>query len=61
VKTIIVEIGGGTSLSPEEVAALGGLIRSHAGEDFEVEVRLVAKIDWGHRVKRLAYQSEVMT
>jgi len=24
-------------------------------------VRLVAKIDWGHRVKRLAYQSEVMT
>ena len=61
VKTIIVEFGGGTSLSPEEVAALGALIKNHAGKEFEVDVRSVAKIDWGHRVKRLAYQSEVMT
>ena len=60
VRAIIVEIAGGTALSPDEVAAVTRLVRSHAGDEFQIEVKSGAKIDWGHSVKRLAYHSEVM-
>lgn len=58
-KTIIVEIGGRTSLSAAETSAFVDLIRRHAGEDFNVEVRPVASIDWGKNSKRLAFVSEI--
>src|SRR5262249_11350916 len=60
VKRIVLEIGGEASPSPDEVTALGELIKRHAGDEFEVEVRPVAKIDWGRSIKRLAFYSEVM-
>lgn len=57
---IVVEIGGRESLSVEETAALVALIRRHAGDDFAVDVRAVAGIDWGGSVKRLGYRCELL-
>ncbi|MGD0865621.1 MAG: hypothetical protein ABSA49_08705 [Rhizomicrobium sp.] len=58
-KNIVVEIGGRESLSPEETAALGTVIRSHAGDEFEIEIRPVVKIAWGNNIKQLGFESEV--
>lgn len=58
-KTIVVEIGGRTSLSAEESRAFTDMIRRHAGEGFEVDVRAVPSIDWGKNTKRLGFISEV--
>jgi hypothetical protein len=56
----VVEIGGRESLSAEETAAFIRLMRSHAGDDFDVEVRAVAAIDWGESVKRLGFHNELL-
>jgi phenylacetate-coenzyme A ligase PaaK-like adenylate-forming protein len=60
VKTIVVEIGGRESLTSDEIAAFINLIKRHAGGDFEVQVRPVSKIEWGHSIKRLGFHSEVL-
>jgi phenylacetate-coenzyme A ligase PaaK-like adenylate-forming protein len=60
VKTIVVEIGGRQSLSADEIAAFVNLIKQRAGDDFEVRVGPVAKIEWGHSIKRLGFHSEVL-
>jgi phenylacetate-coenzyme A ligase PaaK-like adenylate-forming protein len=60
IETIVVEIGGRDSLTPEETAALVALIRRHAGDEFEVAVKAVARIDWGGSVKRLGYSCEIL-
>jgi phenylacetate-CoA ligase len=52
---IAVEIGGRESLSPEETAAFIALIKLHAGDEFDVQVKPVAEIDWGHSIKRLGF------
>lgn len=57
---IVVEIGGRDSLTPEETAAVVALIRRHAGDEFQVDVRAVARIDWGASVKRLGYRCELL-
>lgn len=60
IKNIVVEIGGRDSLTPEETAAFIKLIKLHAGDEFDVKVKAVAQIDWGHSIKRLGYHSEVL-
>lgn len=60
IKNIVVEIGGRDSLTPEETAAFIKLIKLHAGNEFEVEIKAVAQIDWGHNIKRLGFYSEVL-
>jgi phenylacetate-CoA ligase len=60
VKNIVVEIGGRDTLNPEEVSALAKLIRLHAGDEFDVTVKAVAQIDWGHSTKRLGFHSDVL-
>jgi phenylacetate-CoA ligase len=57
---IVVDIGGRDSLTPEETAAIVALIRRHAGDEFSVDVRAVATIDWGESVKRLGYRCELL-
>jgi len=60
VKRIVVEIGSQTPLAAGEQEGVTELIRGQAGKEFEVELKVVAKIDWGHSLKRLAYHSDVM-
>jgi len=60
IKTIVVEIGGRNSLTPEETAAFIALIKLHAGDEFDVNVKAVAQIDWGHSIKRLGFYSDVL-
>jgi phenylacetate-coenzyme A ligase PaaK-like adenylate-forming protein len=60
IKTIVVEIGGRDSLTPEETAAFIALIKLHAGDEFDVEVKAVARIDWSHSIKRLGFHSDVL-
>ena len=60
IKNIVVEIGGRDSLTPEQTMAFISLIQQHAGDGFDVTVKAVAKIDWGHSIKRLGYRSDVL-
>jgi phenylacetate-CoA ligase len=59
-KTIVVEIGGRDSLTSDETAAFINLIKKHARGEFEVRVKPVSKIEWGHSIKRLGFHSEVL-
>lgn len=58
--TLVVEIGGRTSLSASEHAAFADLVGAQAGSDFEIVVAPVAQIDWGANVKRLGFQNELL-
>ena len=60
VKTIVVEIGGRQSLTADEIAAFIDLVKRRAGDDFEVQVKPVAPIEWGNSIKRLGFHSEVL-
>jgi phenylacetate-CoA ligase len=60
VGTIVVEIGGRQSLTPDEIAAFTDLIKARGGDDFEVRVEPVSKIEWGRSIKRLGFHSEVL-
>jgi phenylacetate-CoA ligase len=60
VKNIVVEIGRSDSLTPEQTMAFISLIKQHAGDGFDVTVKAVAQIDWGHSIKRLGYRSDVL-
>jgi phenylacetate-CoA ligase len=60
VKTIVVELGGRDSISLDEENRLLDLIRIHAGDGFEITIRPVSAIDWGTRIKRLGFHSEVV-
>jgi phenylacetate-coenzyme A ligase PaaK-like adenylate-forming protein len=57
---IVVEIGGRSELSADEIAALAAFIRERAGEEFEIEVKACKTIDWGQSRKRLSFRSEVV-
>lgn len=57
---IVVEIGGRSELSADEIAALAAFIRARAGEEFEIDVKTCTAIDWGQSRKRLSFRSEVV-
>jgi phenylacetate-coenzyme A ligase PaaK-like adenylate-forming protein len=57
---LVVEIGGRTSLAPEEAEGLAGLLKAHAGDEFEIEVKAVPEIDWRGSGKRLGFYNEVL-
>lgn len=59
-KTIDVEIGGAGELSDSQTASLQSLFRERAGDEFEIRVKAVQRIDWGTDSKRLGFRSEVM-
>jgi hypothetical protein len=59
-KKISVEIGGRESLMPEETAGFIKLVKLHAGKEFDVTVKAVARIDWGPSVHRPGFRSDIL-
>jgi phenylacetate-CoA ligase len=58
--TIDVEIGGVSQLSAHQIALLRSLFKERAGEEFQVQINAVEKIDWGSDTKRLGFRSDVL-
>lgn len=58
-KNIVLEVSGRQPLSSEQIERFAALVRLHAGAGFDVEVRQVDSVDWGHSVKRLGFSCEV--
>jgi phenylacetate-coenzyme A ligase PaaK-like adenylate-forming protein len=58
--TLDVEIGGLAQLSADQMTALTRLFKERAGEDFQVRIKPVQKIDWGNDIKRLVFRSEML-
>jgi phenylacetate-coenzyme A ligase PaaK-like adenylate-forming protein len=59
VDTIVVEIGGRETLTPDETAKLKTLIVNATDPAFNIEIRPVAEINWGSNPKRLFFSSAV--
>ena len=59
VMTIVVELGGHTSLTPDEEKRIKTLITKASDPVFRVEVKAVPSIDWSRNPKRLAFTSAV--
>jgi phenylacetate-CoA ligase len=57
--TIVVELGGRDSITPEEEAKLRAVVVNATDAAFKVEIRPVAEIDWGSNPKRLFFSSAV--
>jgi phenylacetate-coenzyme A ligase PaaK-like adenylate-forming protein len=57
---LVVEVGGGTSLNPNEQETIMNLVTKQTGKEFQVVVKAVPEIDWGGRVKRLGFYNEVL-
>ena len=60
INTVVVEIGGRESLSSDETDALIKLIKVHAGDEFDIQVKTVTHIDWGSNTKRLGFHNELL-
>jgi phenylacetate-coenzyme A ligase PaaK-like adenylate-forming protein len=60
VGTLVVEVGGRTDLDPNERNTIIDLIKKQAGNGFQVEVRVVPKIDWQGSVKRLGFYNDTL-
>jgi phenylacetate-CoA ligase len=58
--TLVVEVGGRTALNPNEQDTIVNLVKQQAGNEFQVEVRVVPDIDWRGSVKRLGFYNEVL-
>ena len=57
---IVLEIGGASTLTQEQLDRLAALIRGHANGDFNVAVKAVETIDWGQNQKRLGFVNEIL-
>lgn len=57
---IEVEIGIDGPLSDGQIASLQSLFRERAGDEFQIGVTAVPKIDWGTDSKKLGFRSDVM-
>lgn len=60
VTTLVVELEVLTELSDEDKRVLMQHLRSIAGEQFHVDLRIVDHIDWGGSVKRLGFHNEIL-
>ena len=56
---IVIEIGGRSKLSTDEVSAIKAFLEQRAGQEFEIEVRACEEIDWGQSRKRLGFRCEL--
>jgi phenylacetate-coenzyme A ligase PaaK-like adenylate-forming protein len=59
-KKIVAEISAKPPLAPDEISAFAKVIKTHAGEEFEIEAKAVSDIDWGSSVKRLGFRNEML-
>ncbi len=60
-RTLVVEVAAAEILPPTKIEAFRHLVRSYAGEGFDIPVNQVPKIDWGRDTKRLAFRNELLT
>ncbi len=60
-RTIIAELAAPETLSAAKIDAFRQLVKAYAGEDFDIQVSQVAKIDWGRDTKRLGFRNELLT
>jgi phenylacetate-CoA ligase len=60
IATVVVEIGGRTSLDPDERDTIVNLVKKQTGPEFQVDVKAVGEIDWSGRTKRLGFYNEVL-
>jgi phenylacetate-CoA ligase len=58
--TLNVEIGGVENITPEQKEALIAHFKNQVGDEFDIIIRPVQKIDWGSDIKKLAFRSDVM-
>jgi phenylacetate-CoA ligase len=56
---LVLEVSGRDALTPGQIAAFAALVQLHAGTGFDVDVRPVDEIDWGHSLKRLGFSCDV--
>jgi phenylacetate-coenzyme A ligase PaaK-like adenylate-forming protein len=56
---IVIEIGGRSKLSTDEVFAIKAFLEQRAGQEFEIEVRACKEIDWGESRKRVGFRCEI--
>ena len=59
VTVIELELGGLDSISPNQADALTKLFKKYAGDEFEIRIRAVPRIDWGQDRKKLGFRSEL--
>jgi phenylacetate-CoA ligase len=59
VTTIVVELGGHTSLTPDEEERVKAFITRASDPIFRIEVKALPSIDWSRNPKRLAFTSAV--
>ena len=60
VNDIVLELSGCGTLTEDQHIYFTELIKKHAGVDFNVDIRIVAEIDWGLSVKRPAFRNELI-
>ena len=58
--TLNVEIGGVESITTEQMQALTALFKIQTGDEFNIVIRPVQKINWGSDIKKLVFRSDVM-
>jgi phenylacetate-coenzyme A ligase PaaK-like adenylate-forming protein len=56
---IVVEIGGRSALTPDEVAVIERFFKDRAGPEFDIEVKATQQIDWGKSRKRPSFVCEI--
>ena len=56
---IIIELGGRSELSADEVTAVAAFLKDRAGPDIDIEVKACQAIDWGPSRKRPAFRCEI--
>ena len=60
INTLLVELSGCGNVSETQREKLAHLLRKRAGQEFQVELRIVDEINWGQSSKKLAFISEVL-
>lgn len=56
---LVVEIGGRSELSGDEIGAITRFLNDRVGQEFEIEIKACQEIDWGGNRKRDGFRCEV--
>jgi phenylacetate-CoA ligase len=57
--SILVEIGGRQTVTPDEVNNVIAFLKARSGDEFKIDVIARPAIDWGDSVKKLSFRCEV--
>ncbi len=60
-QTIVVEVAAPEILPAAKIDAFRQLVKTYAGEGFDIQVNQVSAIDWGRDTKRLGFRNELLT